>query len=173
MSPSGIEEKVRVEMRARQQISALIAVSAVAAGVMATATAAEAAVAPRSSAACTNAAGKYHGTVVGSHALIGYDSQGRPMEEGGTMKVWHSAACGTLWVRAVKRAKYMDVARDTGILIEFYNTDLQRDDYLSSSAMTQGALETPAVPVGAHGSAQVGASFVGDYQYTADQTVTF
>lgn len=140
---------------------------------MATATVAEAAAAPRSSAACTNAAGKYHGTVVGSYALIGYDSQGRPMEEGGTLKVWHSAACGTLWARLVKRAKYTDVARQTGISIEFYNTDLQRDDYLSSDAMTQGSVETRAVPVGAHGSAQVIGEFVGDYNYTAYQTVTF
>lgn len=160
-------------MRARQRISALIAASAVAAGVMATATAAEAAAAPRSSAACTNAAGKYHGTVVALYTLVGYDSQGRPMEEGGTVKVWHSATCGTLWARLVKRAKYMDVARQTGISLDFYNTDLQRDDYLSDDAMTQGSVETRAVPVGAHGSTHVIADFLGDYDYIADQTVKF
>jgi hypothetical protein len=159
-------------MRARQLIPAFIAFSA-AAGVTAMATTAQAATAPRTGTACTEAAGKYHGTLVGQYELIGYDSQGRPEERGGALKVWHSAACGTLWARVVKDAAYTTTPRETGISIDFYNTNLMRDDHLSTSATTKGALETRAVPVGAHGSAHAIGDFLGDYDYIADVTVPF
>jgi hypothetical protein len=160
-------------MRARQRISAFIALSAAAVGVTAIATSAEATTAPRSSTACTKAAGKYHGTLVGQYELIGYDSQGQPKEKGGALKVWHSHTCGTLWARVIKDTAYTRVARETGVLVDFYNTALKRDDYLSKTATTKAAVETRAVPVGAHGSAHVIGDFLGDYDYIADVTVPF
>jgi hypothetical protein len=155
-------------MQMRHRISALFAASAICIGAAATAPAAHAAPGP-----CALANGKYQGSLAASYEVIGYDSQGRPQERGGTLSVWHSARCQTLWVRLVKLAQFTDAERLTAVSIDYYNVELHRADYLSRTEMTRGSLESAAVSAGAHGQADVNGSFLGDYQYTANSTVSF
>jgi hypothetical protein len=154
-------------MQISRRASALLAAAAIAAGVMSTATAAEA------STPCTNAAGKYHGTLISTTGITGYDSEGNAQATGGTLRTYHSADCQTLWVRVDKLAKYTTSATDTYVEIDYYDVKQQKDVYYSKTVNTKGSLESKAVPVGAHGSAFVDGGFVADYQFVSGHTVQF
>jgi hypothetical protein len=122
---------------------------------------------------CVQTHDKYHGRLVKSFKIMGSDSEGNPVARGGTLQVFRSATCATVWVRTVKAEKYNDVARDTAAGITYYDVDQQQTIRIYDSAHTLGALETEAVHAGRHGTAWVAGGFLADYQFDSGYNVRF
>ncbi|MCW2862820.1 MAG: hypothetical protein JWP48_4528 [Actinoallomurus sp.] len=112
--------------------------------------------------------------IVKSFKIMGYDSEGNAVTRGGTLQVFRSATCETVWVRTVKAEQYNDVARDTGVAITYYyDVDQQQTLRVSNHTVVLGALETKAVHAGRHGTAWVEGGFLGDYQFDSGHNVRF
>ncbi|MCO5967981.1 hypothetical protein [Actinoallomurus soli] len=153
-----------------RRISALLTVAAIATGAMATTTAAEASTAKSSP--CTKAAGKYHGRLILTAKLTGHDSEGHPKATGGTLRVYHSATCKTLWVRVDESAEYAHRGTYIFTSIQYYNTKTHKNDYAWETRKTARSLVSKAVPAG-HGKADVNGGFVADYQFVSPHHVRF
>jgi hypothetical protein len=160
-------------MSVQRRLPAFVAAVAIAGGLIAaTASVASATTAVKAD-PCVQAGDKYHGEIVKSFKIMGYDSEGNAVTRGGTLQVFRSATCQTVWVRTVKAEQYNDIARETGVAITYYDVDRQQTLRVSNYTMVLGALETKAVHAGWHGTAWVEGGFLGDYQFDSGHNVRF
>jgi hypothetical protein len=158
-----------------RRLPALLAVAATA-GITVTALATTASAATggtaRTSAACVKAAGRYKGHVITSYDITGGDdsTQGVP---GGTLQVWGSEKCRTLWTKTVKLPEYTNKPYYTVAAISYYDTATGTWVKKSTEKTTTSDVESSTVPAPGTGSFPVEGGFVGPYQFNTAQTYRY
>ena len=167
-----------MESKTTRRILGLLATAAIgSAAVTAFAASASAADGPVTgrgvTAACANAQGKYNGHLVTGYDITGGDdsTQGVP---GGTLQVWASDQCRTLWVKTVKLPEYADKARLTVASISSFDEKTQQWVVRRAEQTTTADLESPTVPSTRGGEFPVEGGFVGTfYQFDSAHTYRF
>ncbi|GLY88176.1 hypothetical protein Airi02_061050 [Actinoallomurus iriomotensis] len=126
----------------------------------------------RPNAACDETAGKYAGHVITSYDITGGDdsTQGVP---GGTLQVWASEKCRTLWTRTVKLPEYTNSPYYTVAAISYYDAATGTWVKKSTEKATTDDVESPTVPAPRAGSFPIEGGFVGPYQFNTAQTFRY
>lgn len=120
--------------------------------------------------ACTRAHGKYAPHLLKSYKITGGDDSVHGIP-GGTLQVWGSKSCKTIWVKTVKLKKYTEQPYLTIAAISFTDPSghqvAKRTEKTTSSSVQTPAAHTP----GDHPIRfSVQGGFVGPYQFDAAHT---
>jgi hypothetical protein len=165
-----------METKTIRRVSALLAAAAIT-SVTATAFAASASATtkPSVSTACASTQGKYGGHLAATYDITGGDdsTQGVP---GGTLQVWASDQCQTLWAKTVKLPEYTDKPYLTIAAISYFNTTTQQWTHKRTEQTTTADVESPTVPAtnGCNGRFPVEGGFLGTfYQFDSAHTYQY
>jgi hypothetical protein len=167
-----------MESKTTRRVLGLLATAAIGSAAM-TAFAASASAAAGTAAgsrvttACTSAQGKVNGHVVTSYDITGGNdsTQGVP---GGTLQVWASDQCHTLWAKTVKLPENADKAHLTVASISYFDGKTQQWIAKRAEQTTSADLESPAVPSTRGGEFPVEGGFVGTfYQFDSAHTYQY
>ncbi|GAB2809941.1 hypothetical protein GCM10027176_13330 [Actinoallomurus bryophytorum] len=113
--------------------------------------------------ACEKTDGKTRGEVIKLFPVAGGEN-GKIYARGGTLQVWRSTRCRTVWVKLVKLPKYTRKALEGSVSLDV-PTMASPAVHKFVDTTTRGSIETPAVGLGAHATFEVHGGFLGLYQF--------
>lgn len=157
------------------RISALIIATTIGGGAAATAFSltASADTGHRSDATCPKAHGKYAPRLLAHYTITGGDDSAHGLR-GGTLQVWASDSCKTIWVKTVKLNKYSKQPYLTVAAISFWDKPHNKVTQRVEKT-TRSSVETPAVPNPSTRTAsfRIEGGFVGPYQFDSAHTYRY
>ncbi|MEV5748180.1 hypothetical protein AB0L00_10215 [Actinoallomurus sp. NPDC052308] len=166
-----------MESKTRRRVRTLIVAGAVAGGLATAAVPAVAATATGGSTSvasvCAKAHGKYAPRLVAHYKITGGDESVHGVP-GGTLQVWASDSCQTIWVKTVKLKKYSNRPLFTVAAISFSDKPHHKVTKRAEKT-TRSSVETPAVhnPSTRSGTFRVEGGFVGPYQFDSVHTYRY
>jgi hypothetical protein len=167
-----------VEKKSRRRVRGLIIAGLITGGlVTATVPAVAATAAPGAATsvakACAKAHGKYAKRRLAKYDITGGDEKAHNVR-GGTLEVWASDSCRTIWVRTVKLKKYSKRPYETRAAISFSDKPHHKVTKVADKT-TRSSVETPAVhnPSTRTGSFRVEGGFLAEYQFVSYHTYRY
>ncbi|MEV5707701.1 hypothetical protein [Actinoallomurus sp. NPDC052274] len=123
--------------------------------------------------ACAKAHGKYAGRLLAKYKITGGDEKAHDVR-GGTLEVWGSDSCRTIWVKTVKLPKYSKRPYETMAAISFSDKPHHKVTKVADKT-TRSSVETPAAhnPSTRTGSFRVEGGFLGQYQFVSHHTYRY